>query len=427
MVETANDGAYSYSWTFLWNVNGAVTLTPPADQTNYEGDTVSLSVAGTDSGGTPAYTAIGLPPGLRINAGTGLITGTVAAGASAYGPYTVTVYANDGTNGAEETFTWTVNDPVEVVQPADQVFSEGQSVDLQIAASAPSGTLSYSAFDLPLGLSINAATGAITGTIVNGIAAAGNFVSTVVVRDGIFSDAASLSWSVLAPALGLGTVLFEAPAAGGFDYKVVGDPNFGGAGAPIGYKQRLDIAYQTPPAHGSFIQVNTITTIVVTIKDGKLTATPKVSYKVDRKKLLAGETSYHDTVGGPSFDKDLAPDAVLVFSHVTKEQGYTRGNFANLKGTAMSKDEAAAINATMQTNLGTGSYQYSYLWENAAKAKDVAKLQDALLDSLDQDAKDLLSALIKSQKLDLGDFKGQLLAGDSGLEKKADLDGKDMD
>ena len=199
MVETANDGAYSYSWTFLWNVNGAVTLTPPADQTNYEGDTVSLSVAGTDSGGTPAYTAIGLPPGLRINAGTGLITGTVAAGASAYGPYTVTVYANDGTNGAEETFTWTVNDPITITDLALQNFSTGTWVDLAVsAADAHVGTLSYSAYGLPPGLSINRTTGAITGTIGYGVAAVGDFASTVVVTDGTYSASEPVQWDVSA-------------------------------------------------------------------------------------------------------------------------------------------------------------------------------------------------------------------------------------
>ena len=40
--------------------------------------------------------ALGLPPGLKINTSSGAITGSIAVGDSANGPYRITVVAEDG-------------------------------------------------------------------------------------------------------------------------------------------------------------------------------------------------------------------------------------------------------------------------------------------------------------------------------------------
>lgn len=53
-------------------------------------------------GGVPSYAVVGLPPGLSMNPGTGVISGTLPALASnggSNGVYTVTVTANDGCSG----------------------------------------------------------------------------------------------------------------------------------------------------------------------------------------------------------------------------------------------------------------------------------------------------------------------------------------
>ena len=80
-----------------------------ADQTNTEGDTVNLDVAATDADNdTLTYSATGLPDGLTIDASTGLISGTIATGAAAASPYTVTVTVDDATTATNDTITWTV-------------------------------------------------------------------------------------------------------------------------------------------------------------------------------------------------------------------------------------------------------------------------------------------------------------------------------
>ena len=85
-----------------------VTVTNPGTQTSTVGTAASLQISASDSasGQTLTYTATGLPAGLSINSGTGLISGTpTTAGTS-----TVTVTAKDTTGASgSATFTWTVS------------------------------------------------------------------------------------------------------------------------------------------------------------------------------------------------------------------------------------------------------------------------------------------------------------------------------
>jgi O-glycosyl hydrolase len=85
-----------------------VTVTNPGNQTGMAGTAASLQVHATDSasGQTLSYSATGLPAGLSIAPGTGLISGTpTTAGTS-----TVTVTATDGTGASgSATFTWAIS------------------------------------------------------------------------------------------------------------------------------------------------------------------------------------------------------------------------------------------------------------------------------------------------------------------------------
>jgi len=88
-----------------------------ADQSSAEGEIVSLPViaSGGDTPGSFAFSATGLPTGLQIEPTTGLIFGTVAAGANVGSPYTaaVTVDDNDAdpSDTVTENFGWTIPDP----------------------------------------------------------------------------------------------------------------------------------------------------------------------------------------------------------------------------------------------------------------------------------------------------------------------------
>jgi hypothetical protein len=195
---TAADGTSSASQTFTWAVTSPITLTTVADQTNDEGDTVSLSVGATDaSGGTVQFAAVGLPSGLKMSS-SGAITGTIAPGTAALGPYTVVVTASDGTSSSNLTFTWNVNNPISITDPGDQMGVVGQeNVELQVEASnSGGGTLTYSATGLPKDLSINASTGLISGTIGDDPNAVGNFTVTVSVTNRTSTAQTAFNWQV---------------------------------------------------------------------------------------------------------------------------------------------------------------------------------------------------------------------------------------
>ena len=152
-------------------------------------DGAAVSVGTADhfddpDGATLTYTASGLPKGLTIDPGTGVIGGTLdhdasvnapattGTGATLDGTYTVTVTASDGQGwAASQTFALDAANqaPVVTARTVDQAGATGQTIatlDASRAFSDPNGDpLTYAATDLPAGLSIDPASGIISGTI----------------------------------------------------------------------------------------------------------------------------------------------------------------------------------------------------------------------------------------------------------------------
>ena len=77
-----------------------------ADRTDTVGDSISLQASATGGDGALTWTATGLPPGLSIASGTGLISGTLTTA----GSYSATVTATDeSAQSDDEAVAWTVN------------------------------------------------------------------------------------------------------------------------------------------------------------------------------------------------------------------------------------------------------------------------------------------------------------------------------
>jgi len=87
--------------------NRAPTISTPAAQSGTQGTAVSLGMSASDADGdTLAFSATGLPAGLRINASSGVISGTPSTVAN----YSTTVTVSDGKGGsAAASFAWTIS------------------------------------------------------------------------------------------------------------------------------------------------------------------------------------------------------------------------------------------------------------------------------------------------------------------------------
>ena len=176
--------------TFTWNIHQpTLTLTQPEDQTNCDGDTVSLHLGASDSANHAlTYSESGLPAGLSINQTSGIISGNIGSN-DALQSYSVTVTASDAAAHltASKTFNWNLV-PIEAVlsNPGDQFNYDDDTVNLTIVAKtsyANAGIFIFGATPLPGGLSLDSATGVISGTIASNAYQGGPFALTASVTD----------------------------------------------------------------------------------------------------------------------------------------------------------------------------------------------------------------------------------------------------
>lgn len=177
--------------------NTAPELTVPSNQTGDKGAAVSLQLQASDSDGDPlSFSASSLPTGLSVNSETGLISGVL----DAVGVFVVVIQVSDGTDEITEQFLWTVenfsggiNRVPNLEVPSNQLNAVGEFVSLQLVASDADGdSLGYSSMGLPSGLSVDAGTGLISGTLDQ----AGTHEVLVTVDDGSDTTSQRFNWVV---------------------------------------------------------------------------------------------------------------------------------------------------------------------------------------------------------------------------------------
>lgn len=230
-------------------LNGAPVLTNPGNQANTENDYVSLQIAATDpDNDNLTFSASGLPSGLTIEPIGGAITGTVDYEAA--GTYVVTVSVTDDQNPPVTIqFEWTVankNRPPEFMSdPEDLTVFEGEEVWVSyMVTDADNDTVLFSASGLPSWLSIDPYSGAITGTVPEGLTSDATYAITITADDG--QDAVSKQFVIQAVAFAVNSVTITPPAgwngtvgANWVEFTVtitgVGAPPVGSPGASINW------------------------------------------------------------------------------------------------------------------------------------------------------------------------------------------------
>lgn len=115
-----------------------------------------------------------LPAGLTLNAGTGLLSGTPTAVGDYH--FQVKVTDSSGSRSDIQTYALSVVEPLRIAK-ARSVGEVGRPLSLALTASGGKAPYTWAAANLPAGLTLDAATGAISGTPT--VAAAGPVKVTV--------------------------------------------------------------------------------------------------------------------------------------------------------------------------------------------------------------------------------------------------------
>jgi hypothetical protein len=270
--------------------------------------TTNFSAALVANGGAAPYAwsivTGALPTGISLNTSTGVISGTPTS----IGTASFTVQAQDGQSAiAQRAFLLTVNPlPVTITTPSlpTNVLVRA-NYSMQLAASGGVAPYTWSIVNgaLPAGITLNPATGSLTGTAT----VAGAFTFTVEMKDaGGYTVRKDFSINVIAVPLAIerATAGFEVMKGAGFSYQVIatgGMPSYawlitqGSLPAGLTLNPATGLISGTPTTAGAYNAVITVrdqkpTTVTATLQikvidPNSIALVTRAKYKAGKKML----------------------------------------------------------------------------------------------------------------------------------------------
>ena len=270
----------------------SITTTSLADATRTQSYSQSLAA----TGGTPPYTwalASGsLPAGLSLDSASGAITGTPSAASGEY-PFTARV-TDSVSQSATKSLSISVADPLSVTTTSLPGGTVGQAYSQSVTATGGKSPYAWSvtAGSLPPGLTLNASTGAVTGTPTS----SGTFNFTVQASDSgnpVRTATKALSISVVAqlvvnttslPGGTVGQAYSQTLSASG------GTPPYAWSLASGSLPPGLNLAASTGVVSGTPTTAGTYS-FTAQVTDGAQTATKALSIAVSPASTLSITTA----------------------------------------------------------------------------------------------------------------------------------------
>lgn len=245
---TATNAAGTDSKTLVFTINPpAPVITSAGTASGTGGQPFSYQITATNS--PTSFGASGLPPGVSVNTASGLVSGTP----SAAGTFNATVTATNVTGTGSQPVTITIGLAAPAItSPGTASGTGGQPFSYQITASnLPS---SYGASGLPAGLTVDTASGLISGTPT----VTGTFNATISAANSAGSGSQGLAITIA-----LATPVITSPASASattgqpFSYQITASnlpASFGASGLPAGLSVNTStgLISGTPTASGAF-------------------------------------------------------------------------------------------------------------------------------------------------------------------------------
>ncbi|NBO35197.1 MAG: hypothetical protein EBU89_04610 [Actinobacteria bacterium] len=149
--------AYSYNAAYTNTCNYGVTCSNPA----LPSPIIYFNSLTSASSASFSYAVTGLPDGLAMNSSTGAITGT----STSTGTYLLSMVVSNSSGSTTLPLKLTVGGTAPTFTVADVTAPQSSAYTSWVVPTPSSGTITtWSATGLPTGLTLNASTGAITGT-----------------------------------------------------------------------------------------------------------------------------------------------------------------------------------------------------------------------------------------------------------------------